>query len=151
MYLYMCFTPVLGILLTYTLLQISLWWFFHTTALFWTVFWPLRARSLKKSSKLRCIYIACTIAGFCIPLVPIISAMADFSERVGMDDLFVRMNVTFISGGLGFANPGFPPTLCVPSNADVIFYSLVLPINIIAMVGIAELILIFWRIHKVSS
>ena len=128
---------------------ITLWWIFHTTTLLLTVFWPFRAQAFKKSSKLKYVYIACIVAGISIPLVPVIAAMADFAVRVKTDETLIAMNVTFVSGGLGFASGRFPPHLCGPSSSDIAFFAGALPVNIIVIIGVMELILIFWEIHKV--
>ena len=140
-----------GVALAYNLLAIAIWWIFYTTALFYAVFWPFRAQSFKKSHKLKYVYVACIVAGLSIPLVPVIAAMADFSVRVKSDEILSSMNVTFESGGLGFANGRFPPAVCGLSNGDITFFALALPINIIVIIGVMELILIFWNIHKVRS
>ena len=104
-----------------------------------------------RSHKLKHVYIACIVAGLSSPLVPVIAAMADFSVRVKTDPVLTSRNVTFLSGGLGYANIRFPPTnLCSSSSGDVVYYSLALPINIVVIVGVMELILMFWKMHKVS-
>lgn len=135
---------------SYTLLQIAIWWLFHTTTLFWTIFFPFSTRSYKSSRRLKCAYATSIILGFTIPLVPVIASMSEFAFRVDSDPLLQIQNITFASGGLGYANFRFPPILCTATSGDVVFYTLALPINIIVMVGVTELILLFWKIHKVS-
>ena len=95
------------------------------------------------------IYAACIAAGLVIPLVPVIASMASFAREVESDLVLQAMNVTAVSGGLGYGTTRFPPILCSGTNSDVVYYSSALPINIIMMVGIAQLIIIAWRIRKV--
>jgi hypothetical protein len=133
----------------YTLLQTALWWLFHTIALFWKVLFPFHARSFKTSRKTKYTYYASILAGLLIPVVPIIASMADFSIRVNTDQLLLKRGVSFGSGGLGYGVIRFPPILCMATNSDIVYYGIVLPINIIMMVGITLLTVIFWTIHKV--
>ena len=135
---------------SYTLMQITLWWIFHTTSLFWTIFFPFNARAYRKSRRLKFVYALSIFLGIVIPLVPIVASMSEFTFRVNSDRLLRLQNATFASGGLGYANFRFPPILCTASSGNVVFYSLELPINIIVMVGVVELILLFWKIQKVS-
>ena len=44
-----------------------------------------------------------------------------------------------------------PPIFCLGTNVDTTFYSLILPIIVILMVGMIMLITIFWIIHRVST
>lgn len=138
-----------GIAFNYLLLQISLWWLFHTSTLFWKILFPFHARSFVSSYGTKHIFVACIIAGIGIPLVPIIASMADFAMRVNSDPVLLRRGVTFASGGLGYGLIRFPPIICSGTNSNVAYYSLVLPINIITAIVLTELILIFWTIHKV--
>ena len=56
-----------------------------------------------------------------------------------------------VKGGLGFGIIRSPPIFCLGENADTTFYSLILPIIVILMVGMTMLITLFWTIHKVSA
>ena len=130
---------------TYTLVQLATWLLFHTVALFWKIAFPFHARSFKASQKIKYIHIACAIAGFTLPLVPIIASVAD--SAVDYDPS--TTNISFLDSGLGFAQTRFPPILCTGSDGDVVFYSVVLPIDIALAFGCSLLIYIFWMIHKV--
>ena len=102
-----------------------------------------------KSPKLKYINIACVVVGFCVPLVPTVALIIEYAETETEYEVYRLMNITFLSGNPGFQYDRFPPTICRPSNRDISYYAMVLPINIIATVGILELVLIFWKIHKV--
>ena len=56
-----------------------------------------------------------------------------------------------VKDGLGFGIIRSPPIFCLGTNADATFYSLILPIIAILMVGLVMLITVFWIIHKVST
>ena len=129
----------------YILLQLACWWLFHTSALLWKVGFPFHARSFEKAGKTKYIHIACGIVGVVIPLVPVIAIMADFGVEVQSN-----ADLTFISGGLGFRMSHIPSILCTGRNRNPAYYSGVLPINLIFFAGIAELILLFGVVHRVS-
>ena len=133
-------------LFTYTLMQLATWWLFHTASLFWKIKFPFKSRAYQVSHKIKYIHIACIIAGILIPAVPIIASVVD--SAVDYDSSTGR---SFLSGGLGFSQTRYPPILCTGSDGDVVFYSLVMPIDIALAIGCTLLIYIFWIIHKVSS
>ena len=140
---------IIGVAFTYTLLQLALWWIFHTMFIFWKIVFPFHARSFQSSHNMTLIYAACIAAGLVIPLVPVIAHMASFVKEVESDPVLQAMNVTAVSGGFGYRIFQFPPILCSGTNSGILYYSNAIPINIIMMVGIAQLIIIVWRIHKV--
>ena len=135
----------------YTLLQTSIWWLFHTTALLWKICFPFHARSFEKSrSKIRYIHTASIIAGLVLPLTPVIATMADHGLSFQSDPLLQHNNATFLSSGLGYNMIRFPPVLCAGVNSDVVYYTTIFPINVIVIIGLTELIFLFWIIHNVS-
>ena len=82
--------------------------------------------SLKKSHKLKYIYIAATVLSFVLPLAFVIVTMAEFAVKVKNDPLLVEDNATFISGGLGYVNVQFPPiTTCFQGSLQVTFFTFV--------------------------
>ena len=129
-----------------------MWWLFHTSALFWKVVFPLHARNM--SGKIKYIHVTSVILGILLPLVPIISTMVKFAVNptnfVELSSSVHGKSELFLSGGLGFKPPKFPVILCTSSEPDVIFYSLLLPINLILAFGCTLLLIIFWTIHRVS-
>ena len=62
--------------------------------------------------------------------------------------------VTFTAGEpsrRGFGLSTFPPTNCDSlQSAPASFYSLVLPVNLILVIGIPLLVNVFWILHKVN-
>lgn len=135
----------------YVVLQLVLWWFFHTTLLFWKIFFTIHAHTYEASNKIRYVKIAVFTVSLVVPLIAILVPMADFAVDVKSDALLQSRNITFISGGLGFRFIRFPPQLCTGRDSNAVYYSTVLPVNILMFVGITEMVLIFYSIHKVSE
>ena len=77
--------------------------------------------------------------------------MADFAVDLKSDEFLKNRNVTFVSGGMGYGFPGFPPIICIGTDSDSVFYSLVLPLIILLGIGITIITLLFWFVHKVSK
>ena len=142
-----------GILITYVLGQLALWWLFHIVSLFWKIKFPFHARSFEMSGKFKYIHIICVIVGIMLPLLPIISSMAKFAvdiRKQNNNSTSQIKNDLFLSGGLGFRSTRFPAILCSGTDADVIFYSVILPIDIILASGCTMLITVLWSVHRVS-
>ena len=140
-----------GILYSYCLFQISVWWLFHIMVLFWKVRFPFHARSFEVAHKIKYIHIICVLIGLLLPLVPIVISMAKFAMDINSNEFLRSKNITFASGGLGYGQIRFPPVLCYGTDRNSVFYSLILLVNIILATGITFLILLFWLIHKVSA
>lgn len=148
--LYIIILHFVGMVFVYALVQTAIWWLFHTTALFWKIRYPFHARSFQMSYKFKYLHVSCIIAGLLIPLLPIVASMISFAVELKSNTVLQNMNITFLSGGLGFRQVRFPPILCSGRNSDIIYYTSIFLINIIVIVGLTELILLFWTIHRVS-
>ena len=133
----------------YAILQTTIWWLFHTTALCWKICFPMHARSFQKAQKIKYLHAACVVAGLILPLAPIVASMAKFAADLQSDPLLQARNVTFLSGGLGYGQVRFPPVLCSGTDGDALYYSTILPINIMVIIGLTELVLLFRIIQKV--
>ena len=123
---------------------------FHTTALLWKIQFPFHARSFETAHRVKYIHIGCVVAGFILPLVPVITSMVTFAVELESDEIRKSRNITFVSGGMGYGLNRFPPILCPGTNKNAVFYALALPINLMLMYGITVLIFLFYVIHKVS-
>ncbi len=142
----------IGMLFTYLLCQMSLWWLFHTSSLFWKVLFPFHSRSFEVSGRIKHIHISCAVIGIVLPFIPIITSMSKFAADVhGQANNESSPGELFLSGGLGFTFARFPALLCVGSNKNAVFYSLVLPIDLILAIGCTLLLIMFWSVHKVSN
>lgn len=71
-----------------------------------------------------------TSIGFLLPLPAVIVALAgeDYKYTIG----------------------GFPPSVCITRNSDLLFYSTNLVSDILLAAATCFLIIIFWKVHKVS-
>ena len=127
----------------------AVWWLFHVIILFWKVMFPFHANS--QTEKMKYIHTACLVIGLVIPLGPVITAMSKFAvdTRNEADNETSSLQL-FLDGGLGYLNPRYPPLLCVASNRDVGFYSLILPLDVIQIIGTTCIIMLIWRIRRVS-
>jgi len=140
-----------GMIVTYVLIQMTIWWLFHTAIIFWKVTFPFHSRSFEKSGKMKHLHIICVITGILVPFVSIITSMVKFSVDVqGSVDNSTTHAQSFARGGMGYGSTRFPPLLCTGSNKDVVFYSLVLPIDLALAVGCTMLLFIFWSVRKVT-
>ena len=117
----------------YTLFQITLWWFFHISALFWSVRFPFNYRYFKQLKRLRYAHIAGVVLALIIPLTPVVATMVQGRNNPG----------------LGFGLTNFPPVLCGGLDADTVFYSLILPVVVLTEVGMTLLVFTFWDVRKV--
>ena len=90
------------------------------------------------------LHIGCGLAGLFIPLIPVIALMSGHAVKIKSS------GGNFISSGLGFTSVRFPPQPCNGNNHVIVYYSLVLPTNILLAIGITLIILVFRIIHEVS-
>ena len=97
--------------------------------IFWGVQFPLHSKSFRMAHSTKYIHLTCVVFALVLPIVPVLA-----NEFKG-----------------GYIIYRFPPILCVGTDADATFYSLVLPLDIILGVGSNLLIIIFWKIHKVGQ
>ena len=137
---------ITGVVFTYLLIQLSLWWMFHLIVFFWSIFFPYNYRCLSIARKLRLIHITCFILGLVLPLISVISVMGNFSQ----ENRNSPSNISFWSAGAGFQPTRFPAILCTPSNRHVNFYAVVLPLILTAVVGCSLLVVIITKIVMVS-
>ena len=141
-----------GMCFTYGLLQLSVWWFIHTGITFWKAFFPFHSRSFEVSGRMKYVHAASLVIGMLFPFLPVVTSMVKFAVDVQQKtDNSTSSLQLFLSGGLGFSVSRFPPILCTASDPEAVFYTLVLPIDIILLVGCSFLLIIFWSIHRVSN
>ncbi|KAL5491263.1 hypothetical protein EMCRGX_G016516 [Ephydatia muelleri] len=120
------FCNLSGAMLIYQNLQLSVLWFCHVSVMFLKLNFPFHARSLEVSGHNRYIHALCVAASLLVPIAPIAA--------------------TFATDGFSMAQ--FPPFFCFPKNGAVIFYSLVLPVIILLVIGTAMLAAVIWNVHK---
>ena len=126
-------TPLLhfiaGILESYFALQVTIWWILNILTLFWKVQFPFHARYYDSINRTRYVHIGSVVIAFVFPVIaPVTVYTTD-----------------------GFTITRFPPIVCVGRNADATFYTIVFPTTIVYAVGITVLLLILWRVRRVSA
>ena len=132
---------IIGIVFYYCLLQIAIFWLCHVLTIFFGLKFPFQARALQQTHRMKYIHITCVIIGLFLPLTPVITTMAQFSHRKSL--LEARI------GGYGFGIRRFPPLLCVGKHDNSVFYSLILLLSIILVVGTTFFAFIFRLMHNV--
>ena len=75
----------------------------------------------------------------------------DISMTAGFLAPLPAIIVIFTRKEYEFAALGFPPTLCGSKDFNVAYYSLVLVINIIFIIGLPMLVYLLWILHKVRE
>ena len=137
-------------LFSYILFQMGFWWLLHVVMLFWKIIFPFHSRSYEVSGKMKLVHIAGVTAGLILPLSTIVTSMAKFAAKVHKSTgNGTSSTELFLSGGLGYTNPRFPPILCTGSDGDAVFYSTVLPLDLALAMGCTMLLIIFLHVHRV--
>ncbi len=134
---------IAGIIVYYTSVQFNIWWVLHVSFIFLSIAFPYRTRALRISKKLTYIHVACILVGLFLPVIPVIAVMSHNAVEV--------KSGAMLQGRLGFGLIAFPPYLCLGIDADVTFYSIILPNIILIQIGVTMLILTIWYVHKVRS
>ena len=104
--------------------------------------------------KFKCIHIMCSIVGIVLPLVSIITSMADFAvdlQKQSVNTTSQHRNLLFLSGGLGYRSNRYPPILCTGTDSDAQFYTFTIPIIIILASGCAILLVILGLFIKFTK
>ena len=138
-----------GIIFSYVISQVALWWLFHVSYLFWKVIFLFHARLY---GKVKCIHIMCSFVGIVLPLVSIITSMADFAvvlQKQSVNSTSQNRKLLFLSGGLGHRSNRYPPILFTGIDSDAQFYTFIIPIIIILASGCDMLLVILWSVHKI--
>lgn len=138
-------TMVTGMVFYYCIIQITLWWFFHVSALFWIFKFPLHFRRYRKLKRVRYIHMTCVALALVLPALPVIASMGDYATDVRA----ANAQGVKLARGLGFGLTNFPPIFCSGIDAVTTFYSLILPATIVTEMGLTMLVLTFWDIRKV--
>ena len=132
----------------YTTLAAAVWWLMLTVALFWKFWFPFDARERKYNDQIKYIHLASGVTGLLVPLIPVIAHISGHAAKFNSNP---SNNVSFVSSGMGFRSVRFPPIPCHGGSDDIIFYSNILPADIMLGIGITLITLIFWLVHKVST
>ena len=132
-------------LIHYIILQVNIWWVVHTVTILWKIYFPIQARALYSESstrRLRVLHITCVLVALLLPLVPVVIPIIGNAITESQSD-------GPVPGTLGFGSNINPPILCSGVDADITFYTLILPNVLLIMLGTISLVLAIWKIHKV--
>ena len=121
-------SSLLGAAFMFLLLHTSLLWFGHVVAMFTKIKWPLGARKIALAGYYKYLHTLCLLASTIVSTLPVA----------------VVLNTS------GFATFTFPPLFCTPTNREMTFYCIILPVSILIAIGASLLIVILWIIHQVS-
>ena len=120
---------IAGIIVTYAIIHLALWWIFNICAIFWKVQFPFHSRFYDQTNRTRYVHITCVVAAIILPVyAPLAIALKG-----------------------GFIPSRFPPFVCLGRDVDAIFYTVIAPSTVILSIGTTLLLLIFWRIRQVRS
>ena len=98
----------------YTIMSVVLLWLFQSASFFWGVVWPYHYSVTKSSGRMKYYHISALVISILIPLV--LTLIIQFNGGYG-----VILALSPRCGGL---------------NPDIVFYSVLLPMDIIIIVGI---------------
>ena len=108
-------------------MQIAVLWILHVSVIFWNVRFPDHYMLLNRRHQIKYIHLVSVLVAIVVPVIP----------------------VAAIFGTGGFVNGRYPPLLCLPSNPNAAFYSLVLPVSVLIASGVTLLLAVFWTLYKV--
>lgn len=103
-------------------------WLFHIIAVFWTIQFPMHAKSFETKGYTRYVHYGMLALTFILPLITII-----------------------IIAGTGGCRPSrVPAIICLAQETDVTFYAFVLPLSIVAAVGMSLVVVMFWILYHIT-
>ena len=126
----------------YSTLQISIWWIMNVLILLWRVYFPIKARALNSTKYQRVPHVICVLVALLLPLIPAVTPI------IG-NAITERQSNQSVPGTLGYGFILIPPVACIGLDANIVFYTLILPVLLFLMVGTISLVLVIWKIHKV--
>ncbi len=125
----------------YSYVQISLWWIFHLSVVFWGVWFPFHYDRQKKNGNFKKVGIGLSIAGLLAPILTIVITVAH--------DAVVRRQVDGVySEGLGYSDYQHLPIFCAPIHVSL--YTIYLPLILSLAGGGPVIFLVFLRFYQVS-
>ena len=104
-------------------------WLFHTATFLWGVVWPIHYNTIKTTDRIKYVHITVVSICFLLPLVSVIGIGSSGGYSIGVL-LYQR---------------------CGATNPTELFYGMVLPINLIIIIGVSLLLITVWRIADIVS
>ena len=106
--------------------QVALWWIFHLSMVFCTVFWPFKYHYWKRLGYFKYIHTVMVAVALIVPIIPVV--------------------ICYKTGGYVLYFLIRPD--CVARNTQAAFYSHVVPLIAAVAIGLYLLILIFWNLFS---
>ena len=128
----------------YTVLQISIWWIINVSILLWRVYFPIKARALDSTKRLRVFHVTCVLVALLLPLIPAITPII-------RNAITEKQSDQPVPGTLGYGSLFPSRDICSGVDPNILFYMLILPTLLFLLVGTISLILVIWKIHKVTT
>lgn len=125
----------------YSLMFLSLWWICHIVIIYWKFQFPFHARNWELDGKMKYVHLVSMILIILLSFIPLMVIMIVDWQRKTAGQI--------IMGTLGFGKTRFHPLVCTATHRGTVYYSLILPINLLVIVGVTLLILSIWLVHKV--
>ena len=113
------------------MMQLLLWWLWHTIAVFRAAVWPLHAINTSKKNGYR--HLVFGLAGLILPVVPILIVV--FGSRP--------------TGG--FTITRAPPILCAGFDLHINFWAFIFPMSLLLATGVTLLVFILRIVIKVAN
>ena len=120
-----------GVINIYIFTLYCYWWLFLAINIFWNVWFPVNAKSIKTQGYIKFFLISIVVFSLTVSIIPIGAVL----------------------GTGGFIISSFPSFLsyCFPRNPDTLFYSFILPLCIILPTGSTFNLLTFWKVLRVRK
>lgn len=125
-----------GIVFYYVVMQLLLWWLWHTLAVFWAVTWPFHAKKFNISRNTKYLHIGFVVASLLLPVGPVLII------------LFVTRTPTLEMAGYTVTRS--PPFVCAGHDITVNFWAFIFPISVLLAIGVTMLVLIMRIVIRVT-
>ncbi len=99
--------------MNYSYIQMSLWWIFHLSVVFWGVWFPFHYDRQKKKGNIKKVGIGLSIAGFLAPILTIIITVAH-------DAVIRRQGKGVFPDSLGYSDYQHPPDILCTNTCFII-------------------------------
>lgn len=113
-----------GGVFVYVAFQATMWWLFHTAILFWGVMHPMHYQVMKNSGRIKYIHSAMGVMGVTFPLIPVL--ICNWIGGFGIN-LLLQYS-------------------CFPRNRSALYYSFLVPLDIIIITSLSMLVIILSQI-----
>ena len=122
-------SPYLGITTIFTVFVVLLLWLFQTHIFLWAILWPLHFQSYKATNKMKYIHIAVVAISLTVPAIVAL--------------------ISYFAGGYGISS--LSNYRCFALDTETLFYAILVPVDIIMILGISQIIIIIWNVADVVS